>query len=477
MMNRNNWISWYEAEVPAAGQAPASDPRTAQAGGTPQPVQPNPTSPGVQPPEPNKEDDVTEDPTDSDIPDESGPSDFEQWRKEFFDLSIKGDTNEMMSSIQNIRNHDLKEASQRKFVEDNLQILLYRQDANILKATKEIRKLIKQDLDRTNPGTTVMQHMTTVLEQEGLLQQNLIKLTGMGGWKGETHRKFIAALLGAVQVGGGNKHREDMIYVDQEYTINVSSRFYTQFGEINLGSWSLKEDDPDRYLTDPEVQRLQEGSPEEKQVLRRRIIMESIAERFKQRAFLIHCVHMDGTIYALGWDMGSSLLSAYKDGKLVVRGQKNESKDAMITDNGEIATLIDYEVLYVHETGETDDNGKPQMTEVPFIERRDSILYLTADIQTIKNASSSMSGMFYREMPYNGNPSDIQVLQRCVPDLVEMLNKRCIGVATPTQPGKTPPPQKMEGGKTTPPPPREEAPPNPKPKQGAPAGKMPPAAG
>jgi hypothetical protein len=164
--------------------------------------------------------------------------------------------------------------------------------------------------------------------------------------------------------------------------------------------------------------------------------MESIAKEFEERAFLIHCVHTDGTVYALGWDMGSSIKDAYRNGKLVLRGKKNEAKDAMISDTGNIIRLVDVEILFVKETGEMDDNGKPEMIEVPFMERRDSILYLTADIPTMQDAASSLSGMFLREMPYPGNPSEIPILQRCIPDLSQMLNQRCVGVGVPTKPEK-----------------------------------------
>lgn len=411
-INLEDWL-WGEAE----------EPNPMQQLGNQQIVDPQAGNPAVNQPMP--EDDVEEDPTDPDIEEEETPKDFEEWRHEFFELSIKGDIKEMLDSIAQVKQTKITESSQKKFVEDNLQILLYRQDANISKATKEIRNLISDDLDRTNPGTTIMQHVTAILEKDQTINQVLLKLTGLYGLKGDLHRKWLAALLGAVQVGGGG-NREDLLYSDTEYTINISTRFHTQFGEVTLGKWSLKSDDPERYLSEPEMDRLSEGSPEEKQVLRRRVILESISEKFKKRAFLIHIVHPDGTINSLGWDLGDSLLAAYREGKLVVRGRQNEEKDAMISDNGEIVTLIDLDILYVKETGESDDNGRPQMVEVPFMERRDSVLYLVADLETLNMAASSMSGIFFREVPYTGNPSDVDAISQCIPSVYEILNRKCV---------------------------------------------------
>lgn len=419
----NLWYNWLEAEEPNAGQAPQVDPNAqvvpaAQGQG-------GPSGPPQQPQQQQPEDNVEDDPQDPDQDEEdTAEKDFEQWKHDFCELSIKGNVEEMLSAISQVNERTGLEPSQRRFIGDNMQILLYRQDANVLNGTKQIRNLIKEDLDRTNPGTTLMQHLMSVVEKDLLLAQPLVKITGFLGQKGEIHRKWVGALLGAIQVGGGG-NRQDLIYFDKDYSINISTRFATQFGEVNLGKWNLKADDPSRYLTDPEMDRLSDGSPEEKQTLRRRIMLESIGEKFKERAYLIHIVHPDGTIHSLGWDLGDSLLSAYKDGKIVVRGKQNSEKDAMISDTGDIVTLIDLDILFVQETGETDENGKPEMTEIPFLEQRNCTLYLVADLDTLQTASSSLSGMFFHETPWNGNPAEVLSLSQCSPSLPEILGRKC----------------------------------------------------
>lgn len=432
-MDLNSYFWLLEQEVPAM-QAPTSDSNTGATAanqGMPTGVEPEQQEP-VEPQQelPKEEENFEDDPTDPDMPDDDEEKSFDQWQKEFFELSIKGDPSEMLLSMKSVREQDLM-ASQKKFIDDNFQICMYRQDANIAKASKEIRALIKEDINTAYPGTTIMQHITKVLEKEPVLQQNLIKLTGFYALKGELHRKFLAGLLGAVQVGGGNRNTEDLIFSDVEYTTNISTRFYTQFGDINLGAWELKETDPEEILSEPEMERLEEGSPEEKQVLRRRIMMESISQEFDKRAFIVHIVAPDGTIFSLGYDLGTSMLAAYEEGKLVLRSQKNETRNAQINAEGDIIPIIDIDILYVKPTGEVDEHGKPEMTEVPFIKRRDSVLYLSADADTLRDATNSMSGIFFREVPYPGNPSDIKVLQRCIPDLAEMLNRRCLGATFP----------------------------------------------
>jgi hypothetical protein len=49
----------------------------------------------------------------------------------------------------------------------------------------------------------------------------------------------------------------------------------------------------------------------------------------------------------------------------------------------------------------------------------------TAQMKTIKEAAGSFPGVVVKETPYNGNPSDLLVLQRCVPSAQEILLRTC----------------------------------------------------
>ena len=398
---------------PSMGSLPAKDPNIA-----------NP-APGEMAPDKSKMPDVASDPQLPDMPQDTGEEgpDFEAWKKQFIVDSVKGDIEEMKSSILKVRDRDL-DPYQRKFVEDNLQILFLREHSNIDKASKEIRKLMKEELDHNNPGTTTVNHMSTVLEQQPLLNSCFVKLTGLYSMKGDIHRKFIAALLGAVQVGSG-AYNEDLIYNEKDYSIRISTRMNSRFGEVHLGQWSLKQDDPERYLKPPELKRLDEGSPEEKDVLRRRVVMESIAEAFKTRAFIINVVGTDGTVYTLGWDLATSLKAAYTEGKLVVRTKQDDSAEAMIDDDGAIIPFVDLKVMYVQNTGDQDEEGKPDKREVEFIARKNGQLFLTAQLPIVKEASGSFDGVAFKETPWQGNPSDLKTLARCVPSLPEILMRQC----------------------------------------------------
>jgi len=437
------WLASEASGDVAAGQSPMQTPDSPPQSGPPG----DPNAAGMPPGDPNVANkandmsppaaatqqnspeagqmpDVSNDPQAPDMPEKVNDQDFEQWKNKYFKESIKGDVNKLMELIQGVRDAEL-EAYPRKFVEDNLQILFLRQNANIDKASKNIRQNIKQNLDQNNPSVSVVNHLFSALQTTPELNNVFIKLKGLLGMKGDLHRKYLASLLGAVQVGSGGNN-EDIIYNDREYSIRISTRFNDKWGKVDLGKWSLREDDPERYLTEPEQKRMEEGAPEERDVLRRRVVMEAIAETFKKRAFIISVVGQDGTIYTLGWDLAGSLRNAYTSGKLVVRAIQSDNSEAMIDDDGAIVPYVDIKIRYVKDApGGVDDDGNPAKEEHDFMERIDGMLFLTAQFNILKEAASSFSGIVLKETPYDGNPSDLKVLMRCIPSAQEILMRSC----------------------------------------------------
>jgi hypothetical protein len=356
----------FEYDIPPIGQQPgpmAGQPPAGMAGMPGDPMAQGSNIQNGEPQEVPPEDmadtpptDIADDPQQPDMPEDNGDSDdFEVWKMNFYKEAIKGDQNALVDMILKVRDNEL-DPIQRKFIEDNFNILLLRRNANINQISNEIRKMIKSDLDRTNPAATLVNHITNALDKSPMTNEIFIKFNGLSGAKGDLHRKFIGSLIGAVQVGSGG-NTEDLIYNEDEYSIKISSRYNSKWGDVNIGKWSLKEDDPKTFLTEPELRRLESGSPEEKDVLRRRIVLESISRTFKDRAFYINVVGNDGTIYHLGWDVGNCLKSAYTDGKIVVRTRTSDNSEAIIDDDGSIIATLDWKIYYLKETGETDGDG------------------------------------------------------------------------------------------------------------------------
>jgi len=398
---------------------PAAAPTDAPADPAPDTAEPAPLGNA------DSQDDVTTDPVAPDMPEETPQvADFEVWKNGFVKESIKGDTNRLTELLSQVRDKEDLSPEQRKFVEDNWDIQLLRQNSNIERASRDIRRNIRSQLDKNNPSTSVVNHLTAVLDSMPLLKNIFIKLNGYRGLKGDLHRKYLGALTGSVQFGSG-ANKMDLLFNEREYSIPISTRFNAMWGDVMLSNWSLKEDDAERYLEDPELKRLEEGSPQEREALRHRVVIESIAALFEERAFVINVTGEDGTIYTLGWDIASSLRGAFAEGKLVVRSRLSENSEAMINDDGEIIPLVDISIDYAKETGEQDEDGKPAIEYEKFMERRDGMLFLVASLKLIKEASTALQGATFRETPYSGNPTDLKTLTRCVYSAHDLLMRQC----------------------------------------------------
>jgi hypothetical protein len=423
-MTNHNLDFWLEEQEQGvqAGDAQAQDVQGADAPPEEQAADPM-GGPDITSMSAEGDEDVTEDPQSPDMPEEKDDAgeDFEIWKSNYFKESIKGDAEKMMEMISPMREKEL-EPYQRKFVEDNWNVQLLRMNSNVSEASKQVRKMIRDQLDKNNPATSLVNHIVNTLESVQGLQDVYIRMMGYSGNKGELHRKFLAAVTSSVQVSS-SPDKENIIFNERDYSIKISTRLNSEWGEVALGSWCLREDDPERYLSEPELKRMSEGSPQERDVLRRRVVIESIAKQFDEQSFIINVVSEEGTIYHLGWDMSNALRGAYTEGRLVVKTVKSENSEAMISDDGKIVPMIDLKIYYVKPS--VDDASDESEEEIEFMERRNGMLFLTAGLQTIKEASESMQGTEFKEASYPGNPSDLKVLKRCVYSAHDLLMRRC----------------------------------------------------
>jgi hypothetical protein len=403
------------AGMPGAGAAgPPSDNMYAK----------NPMEEPKQPGAINQSTPQMADPVAPDMPDdEQREQNFEQWKNKYFKETVKGDVNTLLDLINSMRNKDL-DTYPRKFLEDNLQVCYLRQNANIEKASQQIRKTIKEQLDHNNPSMTLVQSMMSALQPMPELSNVFIKMLGLYSNKADLHRKYVAALFGGVQVGSGGAN-EDIIFNQKEYSIRISTRMQSKFGMVDLGKWNMDSQDPEKFLSEAELDRLENGSPDEKEILRKRIIIESIADNFSMRAFIINVVDQNGTIYFIGSDFSNALRDAYTEGKIIVKSLVNDYAETFYNSEGQMVTLPEIKIMYNTNTGKLNAEGEPVMIENEFISRRDGMLFLTASLEVLKEASTSFQGLIIKEIPYVGNPSDIQTLVRCIPSAPEQILRNC----------------------------------------------------
>lgn len=434
-MRNHNLEDWLvEFDIPAAAAQPDSpsgpptgNPDFADSMSSEMPNDPNAPNAdynlGKNPEEEVQDQENEIDPEYPDIPEDKKEEDFEIWKSNYFKETIKNNPNDLLDMLSPMRDREDLSPYQRKFVDDNYNVQLIRLNSNILEASKSIRKNIRDQLDKNSPATSIVNHISNVLDTMPHLNSSYIKMMGYYGHKGELHRKFIAALTNSVQVSS-SPDKENVILNEREYSVKICTRLNSDWGDISLGSWALKEDDPERYLSEPELDRLAEGSPEEKEILRKRIIIESISKQFEELSFIINVVNDDGTIYYLGWDIANSLRMAYADGKLVIKTEVSDNSEAIISDDGTIIPMIDMSINYI-KNPENQTDLEENVEEIQFITKRNGMLFFTAGFDVLKESASSLQGFLLKDIPYQGNPSDLKNIKKCVYSAHDMIMRQC----------------------------------------------------
>ena len=69
--------------------------------------------------------------------------------------------------------------------------------------------------------------------------------------------------------------------------------------------------------------------------------------------------------------------------------------------------------------------GDVEIEEIEFISYRDGVLYLVANLNLLKQSASTLQGITYRETLWQGNPTDVLKIMRCVPTSSETLLRQC----------------------------------------------------
>lgn len=387
-------------------------------------------APGLKPqnplsPIPNDSGYDADDPEYPDIEDdESAFSDkkedtFDDWKRKFEDSSKRGDPIEMQELLEPLRDRQL-DPRQYKYVEDNHEIVILRQNGMISEASRMIRRMLKENLDQNLPATSLVRNLAVVLDQQPRLNECFIKILGAGAAKQDLHRKFLAGLIGAVQVGSGGDD-EDLVYQTQSYNVQISTRFNMEWGHVILGFWNLNQKDPERFLKENELKRMQSGSPEERNILRKRLVVESIAEKYRYRSFFVTTVNERATIYHVGMDLGNLIISGFLSGRLSVEFDERDNREIYIDAAGKSFQIPDININYVR-----DVNSQPAFNareSLPFFVQSSGMIKLVADEKLLIEAMSTLEGLVFKEVPWTGNPNELTGLLRSHPSVNEIISR------------------------------------------------------
>ena len=124
-------------------------------------------------------------------------------------------------------------------------------------------------------------------------------------------------------------------------------------------------------------------------------------------------------------DLSNVLRSGYDNGVLTVSSYQNDASEALFDSDGNLITLQDIKIQYQKETGEMDENGNPLKDKTEFLVKKDGLLLINASLETLLDAAGNVNGLSVKELPFNGNPSDLVNLTRCVASTPELILRNC----------------------------------------------------
>lgn len=280
-------------------------------------------------------------------------------------------------------------------------------------------------------GTELFSIISSEIEQYTTVTESIIKLSSFYSMKADLFRKIIASITNGVQIGSGGRFEDIFIPISENGVgIKVCTRIYTMFGNIQIGKWNLEFNDPEKYLSDSELEKLNySGSPEEKEVLRKRTVIESVSQKFKDKVYIAMVVDpSNGERHEMSFNFSNILKQGWQDGFISVDFKANVGKGkAGVKVDGTLIDLQDIVISYIKENPDRlDSEGLPVKEHVDFLKLKDGFLYLVIDQENFESLNQkNVDGLFYATKPYDKDERSLKNLQKCIPDIKELLLKQC----------------------------------------------------
>lgn len=280
-------------------------------------------------------------------------------------------------------------------------------------------------------GTELYSIISEYVEQSTTITEMFLKLPSFYSMKADLFRKSICSLTNGIQIGSGGTLEDIFIPIAENGVgIKVCTRCYTSFSNIQIGKWAIQFNDPENFLSDSELEKLNNsGSPEEKEVLRKRIVIESIANHFQDKIYIILVVDPEnGRRHELGFNFAELLRDGWKNGYLSVHFRPSVGRgEAGVQVDGELIDLQEIQIDYLQKNPDKlDEEGMPTTENIELMKLNNGYLYLTILEEHFNNFSNdAQRGLFYQMKDFDRDSESLEVIQKCIPDIKEILLKKC----------------------------------------------------
>jgi hypothetical protein len=235
---------------------------------------------------------------------------------EYLDLLRKSGSDHKVLEEALLAMRDGAEGSaHRTFVEMNLSAISLLEETVVVDAQKKIRRGKNADSSPHDVFESMEEELSGVKE----LSEAVQRISALGASRGSAWRQLVAALCGGAIVPGptGGEVHVPVGGKKQKAVVVMRPQAYLGWGAVDLGGVTMTSESPDEYLGGEERVKLSNGSPEERRVLRGRMVIEAIADQLGGGTFTILVVSQAGSWTTAYFD-GDLFREAYESGTITV---------------------------------------------------------------------------------------------------------------------------------------------------------------
>ena len=387
----------------------------------------------------------------ADVPVPPEPDEFTVQQLEYLNLLFRNKSEQYAAHLAKMRELDpsLLTPSRRRFIDDNLSVASMLLEASVADFSRKFKTKIKA----AGSFSEAWDDVGSILESNRDLGEAFFKLGRLGAARADAARKLIAALASGAQIGSGGDGPDIIIPTEKNGKgVWLGIKAGVNWSNIEIARWQLSADDPGRYLDEVEAQRLENGSPEERAVIRKRLVVESVSAALSDYEVLIIVANPDGTWEELCFTPSTFIKDAFQQGTVTVIEIQDDGSGSSFTSDGKIASCVRFGFVFVEtqpapfsspveylatEQAEPEppstDEPEPTPEAAPeepqpigtFIEQRGDRLVLSLPPGGAARLAEAAS-MFYASRTWTA-PDDVSKLRAyyCVPDARDVLFKRC----------------------------------------------------
>lgn len=237
---------------------------------------------------------------------------------------------ELVAFLESIPDDMLTGPAQQQFVEANLSSLSLLDETIV----DEIRRKMRKASDVESLFTEIETFLSSYPE----MGEAMMRLSSAGPDKPNLLRQLLAATCAGVVIPGNSGGEVHLPRKGEPIVLRPAC--VLDWGYVDLGPVKIVSTSPEEYLSKGELRRLDNGSPDEKRILRSRVFVESLADQLGGVYHLVLSISAAKSKWELAGFQSDVFRDAYDDGTItVLEATVGPDGSLGVDEDGEWATM------------------------------------------------------------------------------------------------------------------------------------------